>query len=104
MSHAMYLINLASPNPNFQKKSRDALVPELGRAESSRLHFVVTHAGSHMGEGAQVGIDRDIAALDHVLSAAAGSATCLLETSAGGGVYVGANSEHLAQILSRLAQ
>src|ERR1700687_3028276 len=25
ISHAMYLINLASPNPNFQKKSREAL-------------------------------------------------------------------------------
>jgi len=104
MSHAMYLINLASPNPNFQKKSRDALVAELGRAESYGLHFVVTHVGSHMGEGAQVGIDRVIAALDHVLSAAAGSATCLLETSAGGGAYVGAKFEDLAQILSRLPQ
>src|SRR5260370_33526669 len=29
MAHAMYLINLASPNPNFQKKSKAAHSPEL---------------------------------------------------------------------------
>jgi deoxyribonuclease-4 len=103
MSHAMYLINLASPNPNFQKKSREALKAELERAEAYGLQYVVTHVGSHMGDGAQAGIDRVVAQLDQVLSTAAGSATCLLETSAGGGAYVGAKFDDLAQILARLA-
>src|SRR5437773_3227786 len=57
-----------------------------------------------MGDGAQAGIDRVVAALDEVLSGAAGSTKCLLETSAGGGAYVGAKFEDLAQILSRLPQ
>ena len=104
MSHAMYLINLASPNPNFQKKSREALKVELERAEAYGLQYVVTHVGSHMGEGAQAGIDRVVAQLDQVLSTAGGSASCLLETSAGGGAYVGAKFDDLAQILSRLPQ
>ena len=104
MAHAMYLINLASPNPNFQKKSREALAAELVRAESYGCQYVVTHVGSHMGEGAQAGIDRVVAALDHVLSASTGSTICLLETSAGGGAYVGAKFEDLAQILGRLPQ
>jgi deoxyribonuclease-4 len=104
MSHAMYLINLASPNPNFQKKSREALIAELERAEVYGCDYVVTHVGSHMGEGAQAGIDRVVATLDHVLSKAGGSTMCLLETSAGGGAYVGANFEDLAQILGRLTQ
>jgi deoxyribonuclease IV len=103
LSHAMYLINLASPNPNFQKKSREALKAELERAEAYGLQYVVTHVGSHMGDGAQAGIDRVVSQLDQVLSTASGSATCLLETSAGGGAYVGAKFEDLAQILSRLA-
>jgi deoxyribonuclease IV len=103
VSHAMYLINLASPNPNFQKKSREALKAELERAASYGLEYVVTHVGSHMGDGAQAGIDRVVAQLDQVLSEAGGSAICLLETSAGGGAYVGATFEDLAQILSRLA-
>ena len=103
MSHAMYLINLASPNPNFMKKSRAALTAELVRAESYGCQYVVTHVGSHMGDGAQAGIDRVVAALDDVLSAG-GSTTCLLETSAGGGAYVGAKFDDLAQILTRLPQ
>ena len=104
MAHAMYLINLASPNPNFQKKSKEALAAELTRAESYGCRYVVTHVGSHMGEGAQAGIDRVVTALDAVLSTAGGSTMCLLETSAGGGAYVGAKFEDLAQILARLPQ
>jgi deoxyribonuclease IV len=104
LSHAMYLINLAGPNPNFQKKSREALRAELERAPLYGITYVVVHVGSHMGEGAQAGIDRVVAALDEVLSKATGSATCLLETSAGGGAYVGAKFEDLAQILGRLPQ
>src|SRR5438445_10733164 len=104
MSHAMYLINLASPNPNFMKKSRQALAAELVRAESYGCQYVVTHVGSHMGEGAQAGIDRVVAALDDVLSKAGGWAMVLLETSAGGGAYVGAKFDDLAQILGRLPQ
>jgi deoxyribonuclease-4 len=100
----MYLINLASPNPNFQKKSREALRAELERAEAYGCAYVVTHVGSHMGEGAQVGIDRVVASLDEVLSKAAGPTMVLLETSAGGGAYVGAKFEDLAQILGRLPQ
>lgn len=105
LAHAMYLINLASPNPNFMKKSRQALADELVRAQSYGCQYVVTHVGSHMGEGAQAGIDRVVASLDDVLTKAAGSTpVCLLETSAGGGAYVGAKFEDLAQILSRLPQ
>jgi deoxyribonuclease-4 len=104
LSHAMYLINLASPNPNFQKKSRDALRAELERAEAYGCSYTVVHVGSHMGEGAQAGIDRVVAALDDALTKAKGSTMCLLETSAGGGAYVGAKFDDLAQILGRLPQ
>ena len=104
LSHAMYLINLAGPNPSFQKKSREALRAELERAENYGCQYVVVHVGSHMGDGAQLGIDRVVAALDEVLTKAGGSAMCLLETSAGGGAYVGAKFEDLSQILGRLPE
>lgn len=104
MAHAMYLINLASPNPTFMKKSREALAAELVRAASYGCQYVVTHVGSHMGDGAQAGIDRVVAALDDVLTKTSASTMCLLETSAGGGAYVGAKFEDLAQILGRLPQ
>jgi deoxyribonuclease-4 len=100
----MYLINLAGPNPSFYAKSKVALKGELERAEAYGCQYVVTHVGSHMGEGHDAGIGRVVAALDEVLSAVPNSVSCLLETSAGGGAYVGARFEDLAQILDRLPQ
>jgi deoxyribonuclease-4 len=76
----------------------------MTRAESYGCRYVVTHVGSHMGEGAQRGIDRVVAALDYALSTVTNSITCLLEISAGGGAYVGARFDDLAQILGRLPQ
>jgi len=104
LAHAMYLINLAGPNPSFYAKSKVALKGELERAEAYGCQYVVTHVGSHMGEGHDAGIGRVVAALDEVLSAVPNSVSCLLETSAGGGAYVGARFEDLAQILDRLPQ
>lgn len=104
LAHAMYLINLAGPNPAFYAKSKEALKGELQRAESYGCQYVVTHVGSHMGQGHDAGIERVVAALDEVLTAVDNQVTCLLETSAGGGAYVGARFEDLAQILERLPQ
>lgn len=104
LAHAMYLINLASPNPTFYSKSKEALKAELQRSVAYGCQYVVTHVGSHMGEGHDSGIQRVVAALDEVLTAVSNDVTCLLETSAGGGAYVGARFEDLAEILQRLPQ
>jgi deoxyribonuclease-4 len=103
-SHAMYLINLASPNPSFYSKSKAALAEELRRAELYGCIDVVTHVGSHMGQGPEAGIERVVAAIDEVLRAATNEVGCLLEISAGGGAYVGSRFEDLATILDRLPQ
>lgn len=104
LAHAMYLINLASPSPTFYAKSKAALKAELQRSVAYGCQYVVTHVGSHMGHGHDVGIARVVAALDEVLSSAGNDVTCLLESSAGGGAYVGARFEDLAEILQRLPQ
>ncbi len=104
LSHAMYLINLAAANPVFYAKSKDALSSELARADSYGCRYVVTHIGSHGGDGVDAGIERIVSALDHALRTVQNSVGCLLETSAGGGMYVGAQFEDLAKILNRLPQ
>jgi deoxyribonuclease-4 len=103
-SHAMYLINLASPNPTFYSKSKAALAEELRRAESYGCVAAVTHVGSHMGEGREAGIERVVKAIDEVLKSATNEIGCLLEISAGGGAYVGSRFEDLATIMDRLPQ
>jgi deoxyribonuclease-4 len=104
LAHAMYLINLAGPNPDFYRKSKDALASELIRAEAYGCSYVVTHIGSHMGEGREAGIQRVVDALDEVLERVDNSLSCLLELSAGGGAYVGSRFEDLVEILERLSQ
>jgi deoxyribonuclease IV len=104
LSHAMYLINLASPNPTFYQKSQDALHAELTRAQAYGVTDVVTHIGSHMGDGPEAGIARVIPALDAVLTNVPNPVGLLLEISAGGGAYIGSRFEDLGEILTALPQ
>ena len=45
IAHDSYLINLASPDARLWRKSIDAFVAELHRAETLGIPFVVTHPG-----------------------------------------------------------
>ena len=102
LSHAMYLINLASPDASVYQKSQQALVDELTRAPAYGCADVVTHIGSHLGAGREAGIGRAVAALDAVLTRAPIAAGLLLEISAGGGAYIGSRFEDVAEILNAL--
>ncbi|MCA9247808.1 MAG: TIM barrel protein, partial [Planctomycetales bacterium] len=46
ISHDSYLINLGSPDKELWKKSVDALVIELQRAEQLSIPYVVAHPGA----------------------------------------------------------
>src|ERR1700694_1171197 len=56
-THASYLINLATTNPEFHRKSIAALTDELDRAERLRAAACVLSPGAHMGAGEQDGVD-----------------------------------------------
>ena len=47
LAHDSYLINLASPDPELWKKSVDAFVVEMLRADRLGIPYVVTHPGAH---------------------------------------------------------
>ena len=86
LAHSSYLINLASPDAALWKKSIDAFVVELQRAEEFGIPFVVVHPGSHTGAGVDAGLSRVVAALDEVHRQTRGiRARCLLENTAGQG-------------------
>ena len=99
-SHDSYLINLAAADDGLFRKSVDAFIEEVERAEKLGLAYVVTHPGAHTGAGEDAGIARIVAALDEVRSRCAGSRVqILLETTAGQGSYLGGRFEHLRRIL-----
>src|SRR5438270_8451169 len=99
-THASYLINLATTNPEFHRKSIAAMIDELDRAERLGIRAVVLHPGAHMGAGAQAGIEQIARSLDPVHAAIPNhKVVTLLETSAGQGSCVGCSFEELGQII-----
>ena len=66
LSHASYLINMASPKDELWSKSVDAFVIELQRAELLGVPYVVVHPGSYTTSTAAEGIQKIAVALDEV--------------------------------------
>lgn len=100
ISHSSYLINLASPDKELWKKSLDAFVIELQRAEQLGIPYVVLHPGAYTTSSEKAGLRRVIRALNEVHRRTRGiAAMCLLENTAGQGTCLGCEFEHLATIL-----
>ena len=99
ITHASYLINLATTNDAFHRKAVAALIDELGRAEQLGLHAVVLHSGAHMGAGVREGLDQIARSLDAIHAATSLRAATLLETAAGQGSCVGCTFQELGHIL-----
>jgi deoxyribonuclease IV len=103
LTHASYLINLATTNPEFHRKSIAALIDELDRAERLGIHAVVLHPGAHLGAGADAAIDQIARSLDVVHAAIPNHrVVTLLETGAGQGTCVGCTFEELGQMIARV--
>jgi len=100
IAHSSYLINLASPDGELWKKSLDAFVAELVRAEQLGIPSVVLHPGAYTTSSEQAGLRRVVQALNSVHRQTRGmSVQCLLENTAGQGSCLGWRFEHLAAIL-----
>jgi len=100
IAHDSYLINLASPDNELWKKSVDAFVVELQRAEMLGIPYVVTHPGAYTTSTESRGLKRIVKALNEVHKQTKGlQARCLLENTAGQGSNLGWKFEHLATIL-----
>ncbi|NUQ61867.1 MAG: deoxyribonuclease IV [Pirellulales bacterium] len=103
MAHDSYLINLASPDNALWKKSIDAFVTELQRADMLGILYVVTHPGCYTTGSESQGLKRVVMGLNSVLSQTGElRASCLLETTAGQGTSLGWRFEQLAVILDRV--
>ncbi len=103
ISHASYLINLASPNAELRDKSIAALVIELQRAKQLSIPWVVVHPGSFTDSTEEEGLDRIAAAIDGILiDTQEDGAGLLLENTAGQGTNLGWNFGQLGSVLSQL--
>jgi deoxyribonuclease-4 len=105
IAHDSYLINLASPDEALYRRSVEAFIDELQRAESLGLRYLVTHPGACLDSGEEAGLARVAKALNEIhRRCPAVRVQVLLETTAGQGTTLGHRFEHLARILSLIAE
>jgi len=105
LAHDSYLINLASPDERLWRRSVEAFVLELRRAELLGIPYVVTHPGAYTVGSEPEGLRRVAAALNEVHRQTRGlRVECLLENTAGQGTSLGWRFEHLAEILDRVRE
>lgn len=100
--HAPYIINLAnSMNQDIYRLGVDFLAEEINRTQKMGSHVIVLHPGSHVGAGAEIGIEYIAKALNEILTKDT-SCFIALETMAGKGSEIGRNFEELAKIFDKV--
>jgi deoxyribonuclease-4 len=103
VSHASYLINLATTLPVLRRQSLEAMGDELDRAEALGLLGVVLHPGCYTAGSEEQGLSLIAEALLGLLrERKRGRAMVLLEHTAGQGTSLGATFEQLASIIEKM--
>lgn len=96
--HAPYIMNLASPQPQMWAQSFRLYNEEYARTAQLNADYLVTHVGSHRGNGEAEGIARVAKAVTQALEGHPADVMILLENTAGSGQGLGFNFEQLAAI------
>lgn len=102
LAHAPYTLNGCSKDEKTRNFAWQTMTEDLERLENldnCRYNF---HPGSHVGQGADLGIKYIAAMLNHCMKPAQ-KTVVLLETMAGKGSEVGHNFEELRSILDEAA-
>jgi deoxyribonuclease-4 len=102
--HALYLINLATPDDTVYEKSRASLLNTVDVACAIEAEGVVFHVGSHLGAGFEAGLERAVPALEEALARCSDVTWLLLENSAGAGGTVGRSVAELAALVDALGR
>ena len=101
--HAVYLINLASPNPELLGKSVEALTAELQLGSQIGAAGVIVHVGSHMGAGFEAQLPQVVDAIRRTLDDSPDDILLCLENNAGAGRSVGSTFEELSAMVEGAA-
>lgn len=102
VSHASYLINLATTDDVLRRRSIEAMGDEIDRAEALGLLGVVLHPGcyTHGSEAEGLALIAD-ALLELLASRRRGRTQVILEHTAGQGTSLGSTFEQLASIIAK---
>ena len=100
LAHAPYTLNAAGAEARVRDFAESVMADDLRRLELTPGAMYNFHPGSHVGQGAETGIEL-IAAMLNRLKIGESSTTVLLETMAGKGSEVGRNFAELKAIMDR---
>ena len=101
VAHAPYTMNLCAAKEDIRAFSREMVRDDMRRMEYTPGNYYNFHPGSHVGQGAEKGIELIVEALNDILDENQ-STTVLLETMAGKGSEVGRSFEELREIIDRV--
>ncbi|MFR7485688.1 MAG: deoxyribonuclease IV [Acutalibacter sp.] len=101
LAHAPYTLNACAADEGLRTFARETMADDLARLEHIPGSLYNFHPGSHVKQGAEVGIALIAEHLNAILTPEQ-STTVLLETMAGKGSEVGRSFEELRAILDRV--
>lgn len=101
LAHAPYTINACAKEERTRQFALETLADDIRRLEMLPNALYNFHPGSHVGQGAERGIELIADALNQVLKPEQHT-TVLLETMAGKGSEVGRNFQELRSIIDRV--
>ncbi len=98
VAHAPYTMNCCAAKEDLRDFARNTMADDLKRMEYTPGNYYNFHPGSHVGQGAETGIQKIAEILNDVLTEEQ-TTTVLLETMAGKGSEVGRNFQEIRSIL-----
>lgn len=101
VAHAPYTLNACSSKEEVRTFARETFADDLKRMEYTPGQYYNFHPGSHVGQGAEQGIELIAEMLNENLKPEQ-TTTVLLETMAGKGSEIGRNFEELRAIIDRV--
>ena len=106
LAHAPYTLNAAGAEERVRAFAEQTMADDLRRLELTPGALYNFHPGSHVGQGAEQGVELIASMLARILEAfgSVPSTTILLETMAGKGSEVGRNFEEVRAIIDRTAR
>lgn len=101
VAHAPYTLNCCGAKEELRTFARETMADDLQRMEYIPGNYYNFHPGSHVGQGAEAGIEKIAEILNQVLFQEQRT-TVLLETMSGKGSEVGRNFQELKEIIDRV--
>lgn len=100
VAHAPYTLNPCAAREDVRQFALEAMADDLLRMEHTPGNYYNLHPGSHVGQGAEAGIEKIAGLLNKVLRPEQ-TTTVLLETMSGKGTEVGRSFAELRAVIDR---